>query len=82
MSSQQAEVNQTNAADRGQVGSADSSAVCFSAPLPVLRTHAKTHAACVGQPAKLVLMVLQESGIAVLKEPWKWSSLIVQDAIL
>lgn len=42
----------------------------------------KPHAACVGQPAKLVLMVLQESGIAVLKEPWKWSSLIVQDAIL
>lgn len=42
----------------------------------------KPDAASVGQPAKLVLTVLQKSGVAVLKEPWKWSSLIVQDAVL
>lgn len=32
-------------------------------------------AACVGQPANLVLRVLQKSQVAVLKEPWEWSSL-------
>lgn len=39
-------------------------------------------AACVGQPANLVLRASQRSGVAVWKEPWKWSGLQVQDAVL